>query len=136
MSWGGSTSTPIHHDLDDPSEEYAVGPYRLRVVAKEAVLVGRVVEYDQTGHTGYAAQAILMLRVFRGRLDRELLATLVRRERVEGAFTILRDLADRPAEQVVTDDELRMARDRLRGYVAADDTARPPRGEDPERGTA
>src|SRR5688500_20347718 len=40
-----------NHDLDDPSEEYQVGPYRLRVVAKEAVLVGRIVEYDQTGHT-------------------------------------------------------------------------------------
>lgn len=104
-------------DLDEPSEEYQVGPYQLRVVAKEAVLVGRMVEYDQTGHTGHAAQAILMLRVFGDQFDRDLLARLVRQERVEGVYGLLREFAARSPEQTITDEELRMARDRLKGYT-------------------
>lgn len=82
--------------MSEPSEEYQVGPYQLRVVVRETVLVGRMVEYDQTGHTGHAAQAILMVRVFGGSFDVDLLTRFVLQERVQEVYALLRRLAERP----------------------------------------
>lgn len=52
--------------LEDPFEEYPVGPYTLRVVKKEAVLVGRLVELDQTGHTGMVLRPLPCCRYSQG----------------------------------------------------------------------
>lgn len=100
------------HRIDDPFIEVTVGPYRLNVVRLEVVLVGRVVEFDQTGHTGHAAQAVLLLRAAPDALDRELLQTLVRKERSERAFATLEDLAK--SDTLVTDAILRNLHERLR----------------------
>ena len=100
--------------LEDPIEEAQVGPYRLRVVAKEAVIVGRIVEFDQTGNLPHAKQAILLLQGLGSRLDQALLSELLRRERAAEAYELLRAFADRP-ETAVTDEALIEARERLHG---------------------
>lgn len=99
--------------LEDPVEETQVGPYRLRVVVKEAVIVGRIVEYDQTGNLPHAKQAILLLQALGDRIDQALLADLLRRERAAAAYEVLRAFADRP-EATVTDEALIEAREQLR----------------------
>lgn len=99
--------------LEDPFGEYRIGPYTLRVVKKEVVLVGRLVEFDQTGHTGHGAQAVAMLRIFARELDISLLTMLLRRERVERVYHALKGLAE--YDELVTDEILRGVRDRLRG---------------------
>jgi hypothetical protein len=99
--------------LEDPVEETQVGPYRLRVVVKEAVIVGRIVEYDQTGNLPHAKQAILLLQALGDRIDQAVLADLLRRERAVAAYEVLRAFADRP-EVTVTDEALIDAREQLR----------------------
>ncbi|HEX2187670.1 MAG TPA: hypothetical protein VHG51_02170 [Longimicrobiaceae bacterium] len=99
--------------LEDPFSEYPVGPYALRVVEKEVVLVGRLVEFDQTGHTGQGSQAVAMLRTFAGELDHSLLAKLLRRERSERVYEVLWGLA--ASDQAMTDELLRDVWDGLRG---------------------
>jgi hypothetical protein len=99
--------------LEDPFSEFPVGPYTLRVVEVEVVLVGRLVEFDQTGHTGHGAQAVAMLRVLAGQLDGSLLASLLRRERAEKVFQALKDLAE--TDEPMADEILRETWDRLRG---------------------
>jgi hypothetical protein len=100
------------HRIEDPFVEVAVGSYRLNVVRLEVVLVGRVVEFDQTGHTGHAAQAVLLLRAAPEALDRTLLRQLVRQERAERAFAAIEELAS--SGIVVTDAVLRDLHERLR----------------------
>lgn len=99
--------------LEDPFNEIPVGPYVLRVVKKEVVLVGRLVEFDQTGHTGHGAQAVTMMRAFAGEMDRPLLDRLLRRERAGKVHAALRELA--ASDQRITDEVLRDTWDRLRG---------------------
>lgn len=99
--------------LEDPVEETQVGPYRLRVVVKEAVIVGRIVEYDQTGNLPHAKQAILLLQALGNRIDQPLLEDLLRRERAAPAYRTLRAFADRP-DLTVTDEALIEAREQLR----------------------
>jgi hypothetical protein len=83
------------------------------VVRIEVVLVGRLVEFDQTGHTGHGSQAVAMLRVFAGQLDESLLAALLRRERADRVYQALLDLAG--ADEPMRDEILRQAWDHLRG---------------------
>jgi hypothetical protein len=99
------------HSIDDPYSEVMVGPYRLNIVRPEVVLIGRVVEYDQTGHTGHAAQAVVLLQAVGDTLDHSLLAQLARRERVESVLAALRALAE--SGTLVTDGLLRDLHDRL-----------------------
>lgn len=91
--------------MEDPVEQHQVGPYSIRVVKPEVVLVGRLVEFDQTGHTGHGAQAVLLLRVMGAGFDRTLLDGLLRRERCERVYTTLRQIAESDAP--VTDSDLR-----------------------------
>ncbi len=117
-------------EMDDPTEELRIGPHVLEMVCKEAVLVGRLVEYEQTGHGGHAAQAILMLRVLDTVLDRERLDGLVARERVEDAYAAAREFASWPPERHITNEVLQQARDRwqARRREGAADLSRPKRG--------
>jgi len=65
-----------------------------------------------TGHTGHAAQAVLLLRAAPEALDRTLLRQLVRQERAEHAFAAIEELAS--SGIVVTDAVLRDLHERLR----------------------
>jgi hypothetical protein len=120
-------------EVDDPTEELRIGPHVLEMVCKEAVLVGRLVEYEQTGHTGHAAQAILMLRVLGEALNRERLDQLVAREHVEDAYAAAREIASWPPERHITNRVLQEARDRwqARRRQQAADPGRPKRGRTP-----
>ncbi|HXC25920.1 MAG TPA: hypothetical protein VNU46_08390 [Gemmatimonadaceae bacterium] len=99
------------HRIDDPYREIPIGPYHLNVIRLEVVLAGRIVEFEQTGHTGHAAQAVLLLRALRDTLDMPLLETILRRERAEQAFVVLDDLAT--SSDAVTDSVLRDLHEKL-----------------------
>ncbi len=103
---------PGHH-IDDPFIDRRVGPYHLRIVRPEVLLVEREVEFDQTGDTGHAAQAIVLLATLAKSLDSALLEQLVQRERVADVHRELGTLAASGAK--VTDPLLRDLRDRLHG---------------------
>jgi len=57
--------------------------HRLEMVIPEVVLVGRLVEYDQTGHTGHATQALLMLDILGPTINEQELGRMAKVERVE-----------------------------------------------------
>lgn len=99
------------HAIEDPYIQVAVGDYQLNVIRLEVVLVGRIVEFEQTGHTGHAAQAILLLRAVGDTLNPELFARLLQRERVESAYVALSALAASGIN--ITDTILRDTHDRL-----------------------
>ncbi|HEX7239310.1 MAG TPA: hypothetical protein VF263_03510 [Longimicrobiaceae bacterium] len=101
--------------MDDPVEQHRVGPFALRVVRPEVVLIGRLVEFDQTGHTGHGAQAALMLRVLGTSWDNALLAGLLRRERCDNVYSALLRLA-RSGEPII-EESLRDTWDRLHGRM-------------------
>lgn len=93
--------------LEAPAEAFAVGPYQLRVVVREALLVERIVEWDQTGHGSHGAQAVVMIRSWND-LDMERLDHLLRVERAETAYRALVLLAS--SGRSITQDALNDAR--------------------------
>lgn len=101
--------------LEDPFEQHRVGPYTMRVVRPEVVLVGRLVEFDQTGHTGHGAQAALLHQTLKDSWDETLLGDLISRERCGNVFDAIRRVVD--SGQPVTDALLRDTWDRLRGRM-------------------
>ena len=101
---------PSSH-LEGPAEEHQVGPHTFRVVKKEVLLVERLVEFYQTGHTGYGAQAIAMIRAFGAELELELLERLLREEEVGVVYELMKQLASSGVE--ITDDLLRAKRQGL-----------------------
>jgi len=80
--------------MEDPAQSYAVGPFTLRVVAREIVLAERIVGYRYWKYWGYGLQAIVMLRAFGRELDESVLRGWLRREQAESAYDLLRELAD------------------------------------------
>lgn len=108
---GGMLVEVPGHTIEDPYIRVAVGAYQLNVVRLEVVLVGRIVEFDQTGHTGHAAQAILLLRAVGDTLNPELFTRLLQREQVESAYVALSTLAASGIN--ITDAILRDTHDRL-----------------------
>jgi hypothetical protein len=80
--------------MEDPARSYQVGPFTLRVVAREIVLAERIVGYRYWKYWGYGLQAIVMLRAFGRELDEPLLRGWLRREQAESAYELLRELAD------------------------------------------
>lgn len=101
---------PSSH-LEGPAEEHQVGPHTFRVVKKEVVLVERLVEFYQTGHTGYGAQAIAMIRAFGAELEPELLERLLHEQEVRVVYELMKQLASSDVE--ITDDLLRAERQEL-----------------------
>lgn len=81
------------HSLDDPAETIHVGPFVFRIIAKEALLVDRLVGFKHWRHTAYGQQAIDMIAAFSNELDSGLLEVGLRRETVVDAFDALRKLA-------------------------------------------
>lgn len=107
-------------DLPVLTEQRQVGPYVVQLIAKELPLVGRLVEYEQTGHTGHAAQAVVLLRALREEVNYSLLERLVREERVEGAYAAVLRFADQAPAVQISDAALRDARDEWRGIPPVD----------------
>lgn len=98
--------------LEGEAEEHAVGSHTLRVVKKECVLAERVAEYYNTGHTGYAAQAIEMMAAFGDDLDRGLLGSELGSERMHRVYKMLERLREEEVE--ITQDLLTRKRQELR----------------------
>lgn len=99
--------------LEDPFEQHQVGPYTIRVVRPEVVLVGRLVEFDQTGHTGHGAQAALLLQTMGDSWDEVLLRDLLARERCGNVYNALVRIVE--SGEPISDALLRDTWDRLRG---------------------
>lgn len=102
-----------HWEITDPTMVVQVGGHDLPMVLPESVLVGRLVEYDQTGHTGHGAQALLMLDVLDGSIDEVVLKRLASAERVEDVLAAFRELLGATRGRMITDDLLRSVRDKI-----------------------
>ena len=103
-----------HWDVTDPFDSIIVDGYHLAVIRPEVVLVGRLVEFDQTAHTGHGLQALLMLGLLAGTLQQELLTKLAEREQVVDTMAALRAMLPERGFPTVTDADLRAVRDRYR----------------------
>lgn len=79
----------------------------------EHVIVGRIVEFHNTGNADHALQAIHALRALRDRLDRTRLERCIAQERVADASKLIAALVDRPGQITVA--LLAYAHDILRG---------------------
>lgn len=79
--------------LTDPSELVRVGHFPLRVVAKEVLLVDRVVGFKHWRYTGYGAQAIQMIAAFGDSLNESVLRPRLEREGAVDAYEALSALA-------------------------------------------
>jgi hypothetical protein len=90
--------------MEDPARTFEVGPFTLRVVAREIVLAERIVGYRYWKYWGYGLQAILMLRAFGRDLDESILRGFLRREQAESAYELLRELAD--SDEALSEGEL------------------------------
>jgi hypothetical protein len=99
--------------VTDPTESFAIGPYRLRVLRKEILLGERIVGFKHWRYTGYGAQALDLMAAFGGDLDEAVLRTYLHREGAEDAFDRLRALA--ASGRPITDELLRQTMDTLRG---------------------
>lgn len=77
--------------LDDPADEYSVGPFRLRVIRKEYILGERIVGFRHWQAWAHAQQAIDMIAALCGDLDEAELRQYLRREGAEHAYELLLD---------------------------------------------
>ena len=100
-------------DITDPTTTVQVAGHDLQMVLPEVVLVGRLVEFDQTGHTGHGAQALLMLDVLGTKIDEQALGRLSAAERVVDVLEAFRDFLNNPERPNITDAILRRMRDDL-----------------------
>jgi len=89
------------------------GDLVLTMDAVEHVIVGRIIEFHNTGNADYALQAIQALRALRDTLDRGRLNRCIAAERVSQAAGIIAALAERPGS--ITVHLLAFAYDMLRG---------------------
>ena len=99
------------YEITDPTMFVEVAGHQMEMVLPEVVLVGRLVEYDQTGHTGHAAQALLMLDVLGTTLNEPELSRMATVECVQDVLSALRTLLSDPERPQVTDTLLRELRD-------------------------
>lgn len=82
------------HSMEDPADVVQVGPFVFRIIAKEALLVQRLVGFKYWKQTAYGQQAIDMVAAFGDQLNHEILGQLVQREDVSDALEAIRSLAD------------------------------------------
>lgn len=85
--------------LDDPFEEFEVGPYKLRVIGREYILAERVVGFRYWKTWAYGLQAIEMINAFGASVNDEAIRKWLRAEQAEDAYDLLLDLA-RSSEDV------------------------------------
>jgi hypothetical protein len=98
--------------LSDPVVTLRVGPFGLRVIAKEVVLADRIVGFKHWGVTDYGLQAIAMLAALGPELDEEALHRYLERESARDAYEVLRRLAQ--GAEPITHERLGAELDRLR----------------------
>lgn len=87
--------------ITDPVVILQVGPFLLRVIAKEVVLADRTVGFKYWGVTDYGLQAIAMLTAFGSELDLDALNLHLDREGARDAYEILRRLGE--ASEAIND---------------------------------
>jgi hypothetical protein len=80
--------------LGEPTDEFAVGPFTLRVIRKESVLADRIVGYRWWSYAAYGVQALDMMAAFGQDLDEAALRARLRKEGAEDTYDLLRDFAD------------------------------------------
>lgn len=97
--------------LDRPAETVHVGPFVFRVIAKEALLIERLVGFKHWRLTGHGQQAIDMISAFGDELDPASLDDGLRREGVGDVYERLKEVAASPA--AVSDESLRQLLDQL-----------------------
>lgn len=90
--------------LADPVDTILVGPFQLRVIAKEAVLADRIVGFKYWGVTDYGLQAIALLTALGPELDRSLLFRYLDRENARDAYEVLCAMAE--GEESLTHERL------------------------------
>lgn len=98
--------------LSDPVVTLRVGPFDLRVIAKEVVLADRIVGFKYWGVTDYGLQAIAILAALGPELDEAALQRYLDRESARDAYGALRRLAD--GTEPITHERLRAELERLR----------------------
>jgi hypothetical protein len=79
---------------EDPALTFEVGPFTLRVIAREVVLAERITGFKYWKYWGYGLQAVDMIRTFRHLIDEEALRNWLKREQAEDAYDLLCDVAD------------------------------------------
>jgi hypothetical protein len=79
--------------LDEPADEFAVGPFTLRVIRKETVLADRIVGYRWWSYAAYGVQALDMIAAFGDELNETELRARLRREGAEETYDLLREFA-------------------------------------------
>lgn len=107
------------YEITDPTMLVEVAGHQMQMVLPEVVLVGRLVEYDQTGHTGHAAQALLMLDTLAGTLNEPELARMAAVERVQDVLAAFRTLLHSPVPPMITDTLLGEIRAQIQGRRGA-----------------
>lgn len=98
--------------LSDPVVTLRVGPFDLRVMAKEVVLADRIVGFRHWGVTDYGLQALAMLVALGPELDEEALHRYLERENARDAYEALLRLAQ--GTELITHQRLGAELDRLR----------------------
>ena len=99
--------------LEDPSELLRVGSFPINVIAKETLLVDRVVGFKEWRQTSYGQQAIDMIAAFGDDLRMDRLGPNLAREGADDAFNALASLAQ--ADAPVTEEVLQALLKRLTG---------------------
>lgn len=97
--------------LSDPVVTLHVGPFDLRVVAKEVVLADRIVGFKHWGMTDYGLQAIAMVTAFGAELDQAALQGYLERENARDAYELLQRLTEEGGR--ITHEVLQVALDHL-----------------------
>lgn len=90
--------------MSDPVVVMQIGPFPLRVVAKEVVLADRIVGFKYWGVTDYGLHAVAMLTAFESELDGDVLQRHLERENALDAYLALRRLCD--SGEAITDEAL------------------------------
>ena len=90
--------------MTDPVQEFAIGPYKLHIIQREALLAERIVGFRYWKYWAHGQQAIELLQSFRGTMDEDLLRRMVKAEGAENALDLLLGLLD--SGEVITTDAL------------------------------
>lgn len=85
----------------------------MMLVIPESVLIARLVDFDQTGHTGQGTQALMTLSVLEHNLDEAQLRRMAKVERVHDMLAAARALLACPEQPTLTDALLRELRERV-----------------------
>jgi len=98
--------------LSDPVVTLRVGPFDVRVIAKEVVLADRIIGFKYWGVTDYGLQAIAMLAALGPEIDQVALQEYLERENARDAYEVLQRLAEGEAQ--ITHEHLEAELNRLR----------------------